>query len=142
MGRNSSLFLLSALAVASMAGCRNCCCLDHYGCAIDHIKDYPVIFDTWYCPRLDISRAGKPDWCGPVNRLVGCRRCNCVDEWTRYDEIWLFPPRHPYLFPGASFPGPSQYADDSQILEPYAPSPSRSPLETIPPAPLPEPPSD
>lgn len=142
MDRPGVLIVFSALAALGLAGCRTCRCTDHLGCLIDHKKDYPVLFDTWYCPRLDISRAGMPDWCGPVNRLVGCRSCDCVPEWTRNDEIWLYPPRHPHWHPGASFPGSSQFSDEPRIPSPTTPAPARIPLEAIPPAPLPEPPGE
>jgi hypothetical protein len=142
MGRSFSGLLAVLLLAFGATGCRNCCCLDHYGAVVDHVKDYPILFDTWYCARRDVSRGGKPDWCGPVNRLVACRRCDCVPEWTRYDEVWLYPPRHPYLYPGAAYPGPSQSAEDVEFRDAYESETIRLPAELVPPpAPIPEPPN-
>lgn len=143
MGRLFRGLLPIALLAFGVTGCRNCFCLDHYGAVVDHVKDYPILFDTWYCPRLDISRAGKPDWCGPVNRVVGCRRCELVPEWTRYDDVWLYPPRYPYLHPGAAYPGPSQNQEEPVFRDQYESETITLPPEMVPPpAPRPEPPED
>jgi hypothetical protein len=121
-------------------GCRCCCLLDPYATAIDHLKEYPVVFDSWYHPRLDISRAGKPDWCGPINSHLAPCRCDCVPEFKRFDPIWQYPPRHPYDFPGWAYPGPSQY--EASVNSPAAPEPMTEediPPKPLPPAPAPEP---
>jgi hypothetical protein len=134
--------MLAACCAAVFSGCRCCCLLEPYAAAIDYVKDYPILFDSWYNPRLDISRAGKPDWCGPVNRLIGPCRCCDQPEWTRYDDIWLYPPRYMYNFPNHSYPGPTQSLPPEKSE--YSNEPESAPLEPteIPPPPLPEPPKD
>lgn len=131
------LWLLAAALLIGLSGCRCCCLLEPYASAVDLIEDYPVVWDRWYCPRLDISRAGKPDWCGPINSHLA--PCRCVDqpEWSRYDKIWLYPPRYQYLFPNHSFPGPSQSAPEEK-RSPYE-LPESAPLEEemVPPPPTP-----
>lgn len=98
------LGLCLAGAVTSSVGCRCLPGLNAYGNVIDDVSDadwwHPL--DNVYCPRLDISRAGRPDWCGPVNsRLCPCR---CVNgTWDRYDECNLYPPAYPYQYPGSFF---------------------------------------
>lgn len=132
-------WLLIAVSCAiGLSGCRCCCLLEPYAEVVDHIKDYPILFDTWYCPRLDISRAGKPDWCGPVNRFLAPCRCCDQPEWTRHDDVWLYPPRYMYDFPNHSFPGPSQYAPPVKPLK--LEEPESAPLESdlmAPPSPAP-----
>jgi len=129
-----SWLLILAVCTLAQTGCRCCCLLDPYATVIDDLKDYPVVFDSWYHPRLDISRAGKPDWCGPINsRLAPCR-CDCVPEWTRNDEIWLYPPRHPYDFPGHAYPGPSQFVGAAKTQARGEAATEQLP----PPAPLPD----
>lgn len=96
--------LCLAGALAGSAGCRCLPGLNAYGNVIDDVSDadwwHPL--DNVYCPRLDISRAGRPDWCGPVNsRLCPCR---CVNgTWDRYDECNLYPPAYPYQYPAEFF---------------------------------------
>lgn len=127
-----SLFLASCLAT----GCRCCCLLNPYANAIDDISDTHVYFDNWYNPRLDISRAGKPDWCGPWNSRMGGRICylGCYDQ---YDDCNLYPPSHPYTYPGSStfiHPQPAMLPSPVPMLAP-APAPEPAPE----PAPAPNP---
>ena len=60
--------LCLAGALASSVGCRCLPGLNCYGNVIDDVADaewwHPL--DNVYCPRLDVSRAGRPDWCGPI----------------------------------------------------------------------------
>ena len=115
-----SLFLASCLAT----GCRCCSLLNPYANAVDDINDTHVYFDHWYNPRLDVSRAGKPDWCGPVNSRIGRNICylGCYD---RYDDCNLYPPSHPYTYPGSSLPGPST---SPVMQEPQTPTPAPAPM--------------
>lgn len=137
--RRHHWLLAMACWAAGLSGCRCCCLFEPYNNLIDHIKDYPVLFDQWYCPRLDISRAGKPDWCGPINRHLGPCRCCDQPEWTRYDDCWLYPPVNPYEFPNHSFPGPSQSQPvpkpANQDLEERESAPLIPEKTTVPPAP-------
>ncbi len=123
------LILVSGLAT----GCRASPMLSPYANAIDDINDTHVYFDNWYNPRLDISRAGKPDWCGPINRQLGGRVCylGCYDQ---YDDCNLYPPSNPYTFPGNSMPEPKVWTPGSKEPTP----PLASPTET-PPSPAPGP---
>ena len=115
-----SLFLASCLAT----GCRCCSLLNPYANAVDDINDTHVYFDHWYNPRLDVSRAGKPDWCGPVNSRIGRNICylGCYD---RYDDCNLYPPSHPYTYPGSSLPGP---LTSPVMQEPQTPTPAPAPM--------------
>ena len=115
-----SLFLASCLAT----GCRCCSLLNPYANAVDDINDTHVYFDNWYNPRLDVSRAGKPDWCGPLNSRIGRNICylGCYD---RYDDCNLYPPSHPYTYPGSNLPGP---VDSAIMQEPPAPTPAPAPM--------------
>jgi hypothetical protein len=90
-----SLLLFSSL----LAGCRGSALLNSTANCIDDINDTHVYFDNWYCPRLDISRAGRPDWCGPINNRLAPGICY-LGSWNRYDDENLYPPSNPYLFPG------------------------------------------
>ena len=136
------LLLGLALMTWGLTGCRCCFLVDAGGDVVDLLQDYPVIYDTCYSPRLDVSRAGKPDWCGPINRRLGCCRCAGVPEWTRHDDCWLYPPGYPSEFPGQSFPGRGpavspglrDAAEDDELVLPQEPDLPR-PLS---PAPLPE----
>ena len=115
-----SLFLASCLAT----GCRCCSLLNPYANAVDDINDTHVYFDHWYNPRLDVSRAGKPDWCGPFNSRIGRNICylGCYD---RYDDCNLYPPSHPYTYPGSSLPGP---LTSPVMQEPQTPTPAPAPM--------------
>lgn len=79
-------------------GCRCCPCLDHYGDVLDCTTDCDVVFDQSYCPKCDISRAGKPDWCGPLHQWMCPCRCQS-GCWDRFDDCWLYPPSYPYNYP-------------------------------------------
>ena len=68
-------------ALLSAASCQCCCHSDQYGDLIDCVSESSPKFDALYCPGLDVSRIGQPDWCeSPVNRLWGASRCddNCA----------------------------------------------------------------
>jgi hypothetical protein len=85
-----------------MAGCRCSPLLNPYANAVDDLSDKHVYFDNWYHPRFDISRAGKPDWCGTNGRRHGWYGCG-EGAWGRFDECHLYPPRYPYEFPSQRF---------------------------------------
>jgi hypothetical protein len=84
-----------------LSGCRCTPCFNRYGDMIDGVTDFDILFDREYYPRRDISRGGRPDWCGPINAKI-CR-CRCqYGTWDRYDECWIYPPTYPYQYPGNS----------------------------------------
>jgi hypothetical protein len=116
------------LTCGALAGCRSCFLLNPYANTIDDINDTHVYFDDWYMPRLDISRAGRPDWCGPINRRLGKNICyfGCYD---RYDDCNLYPPQNPYSYPGSSLPEPKVWTP------PATPTPTPAPSELPAPAP-------
>lgn len=119
--------LLSMVLVSSLAtGCRSCFLLNPYANVIDDINDTHIYFDDWYCPRLDISRAGRPDWCGPINRRLGKNICylGCYD---RYDDCNLYPPSNPYSFPSDTMPPPKVWTPSSPLPTPPAPVPDTIP---------------
>lgn len=139
---------VAAVAIGLISGCQCCPLTDHYGNAIDDINDTHVYFDRVYNPRFDITRMGKPDWCGPFNRLF-CRR-NCYNGcYDRYDDCNLYPPLTPYVFPSNVMPPPVTRLQrtpmplDTEIKN----ADTDAPLETVPtpnsdqaPTPNPEPP--
>ena len=113
--------LLSLMLVGSLAtGCRCCPLLNPYANAVDDINDSKVYFDKWYNPRWDVSRAGKPDWCGPINSRIGRNICylGCYDQ---YDDHNLYPPSNPYTFPGSSLPAPKVWTPGSPVPSPTLP---------------------
>ena len=120
-GAICSLLLTACLAT----GCRCCCLLNPYANAVDDVNDTHVYFDNWYNPRLDVSRAGKPDWCGPINSRIG-RGISYLGCSQRHDEDHLYPPSHPYAFPGNSLHGP--LATELPSANPATPTPT--PYET------------
>ncbi|WP_437222927.1 hypothetical protein SH661x_003002 [Planctomicrobium sp. SH661] len=58
-------FRISALGalLVGMAGCQCCALTEHYQDTIDHIADRSPHMDNLYCPGLDLTRIGYPDWC-------------------------------------------------------------------------------
>lgn len=119
--------LLSMVLVSSLTtGCRSCFLLNPYANVVDDINDTHIYFDNWYCPRLDISRAGKPDWCGPINRRLGKQICylGCYDQ---YDDCNLYPPANPYTFPSNTMPAPKVWTPASPLPTPPAPVPDTIP---------------
>ena len=113
------------------AGCR---CFPGFNCyadAIDDISDRQIFWEDLYVPRLDISRAGKPDWCGPINRRLAPCRCDCEPQWDRANECWRYPSGYPY-----SYPDQSLSTTIPQTVAPAATAPAVPPApETAPAAP-------
>ena len=123
--------ILSLVLVSTfVCGCRACPLLNPYANVVDDINDSHVYFDNWYNPRWDISRAGRPDWCSPVNSKLGRNICylGCYDK---YDDCNLYPPSNPYSFPSSTMPDP-------KVWTPPAHTPP-APTE-MPPSPMPMPP--
>lgn len=100
MRRWMEFLVLSAL-VAAATGCRCAPGFNCYADFMDDVGDTEVLFDSWYFPRLDISRAGRPDWCGPINRRLAPCRCN-TGTYKQYDDCWRYPPGYPTWYPGQS----------------------------------------
>jgi homeobox protein ESX1 len=129
--------ILGVLALLSgLAGCRCAPGFNSYADFIDDLGDDEWAFDQWYNPRLDISRAGKPDWCSPLNRqLAPCRCCN-QRTWNGADPCWLYPRRHPYWYPGQAVPPPGMTTSPTPVAEPALPPiPPATPVYETPPAP-------
>jgi|GEM_PF-3842753 len=117
------LWLVVGMVIASglSSGCRCCSLMHSYASAVDDVSDSHLHFDNWYHPRWDISRAGKPDWCGDNGRQ---RSWYCCREgtWGRYDDCNLYPTSYPYSYSGTAFlsggsPVPSTPAP--AVAEPY-----------------------
>lgn len=124
--------LYSALLVTGLTiGCRTPL-MTPYANLVDDINDTHLYLDNWYCPRLDISRAGKPDWCGPINSKLSPGICY-LGSWNRYDDENLYPPSHPYTFPSYTMPAPRVWqppkADAAAPANTVPPQPSTDTLE-------------
>jgi hypothetical protein len=115
--------LLGLILASSLTGCRCCSLLNPYANAIDDISDTHVYFDHWYKPQWDISRAGKPDWCGPVNQRMCPNICylGCYD---RYDECNQYPPANPYSFPSDTMGPPKNWTPTSAPVDTPLPAPT------------------
>lgn len=122
--------LCLAGVLAGTSGCRCLPGLNAWGNVVDDVSDadwWPRL-DNVYNPRFDISRAGRPDWCGPINsRLCPCR---CLEgSWDRYDECHLHPPAYPYQYP-AEFFGSVVGPDGTAAPPPVGPTPQVLPRES------------
>lgn len=137
MSRGLLLFgVLTALTCAS--GCR---CFPGFACYanfMDDVADDDWCFDQWYTPRLDISRAGKPDWCGPINRTLSPCRCCGKGTWGWADPCWRYPGRTPYYYPGQVVPPPGMLMMNP--AEPPAAVPVTPQLPVMDPLPIVAPP--
>ncbi len=112
-----------------LAGCRCCPLMNPYAGTIDDVSDTHVYFDNWYHPRWDVSRAGKPDWVGTNGRRLRHYGC-CEGEWDCYDDCHLYPPSHPYEYPGHAMPEPTVRQGDTPSAAPQS-------VLTMPPPPVP-----
>lgn len=119
-------FVMCGLAM----GCRNPL-LTPYANLVDDINDTHIYFDRWYCPRLDVSRAGKPDWCGPVNSHMYPGVCY-LGSWSRHDDDNLYPPANPYTFPSNVMPPPRVRTAPKQEDVPEMPAVPPEPSATTP----------
>lgn len=71
---------IAALMLAvGLSGCQCCCLFERYADEIDRIATDECCLDAFYCPCLDLTRIGRPDWCQcGFNRLLcpcACARC-------------------------------------------------------------------
>jgi hypothetical protein len=138
------LLVLGMLALMSVsAGCRCFPGFDRYADFIDDIGDDECTNEGFYNPRWDISRAGRPDWCGPVNRWFGACVCN-QGCWDKANPCWRYPPAYSYWYPGQSVLPPGMTPPASPAAPqamPYQPQvPAASPqYEVLPPPPEPNP---
>ena len=102
--RRPKLILGMLLLTGLAGGCRGPV-LDSYGDVVDTINDTHLYLDHWYNPRLDINRAGRADWCGPINSSISPGICylGCRDP---YSDEYLYPPSNPYTLPSNTMPPP------------------------------------
>lgn len=93
-------FVLAGLLLAGgLCGCQCCSLFDHYADTIDCIATKECNFDRFYCPCLDLTRIGRPDWC-----QCGFNRALCPCACARLKPLpHIVEPPIPY-FQGA--PGP------------------------------------
>jgi hypothetical protein len=143
MSVSRRLLVLSLLAVlGASAGCRCFPGFDRYADFIDDVGDDECTLEGFYSPRWDISRAGRPDWCGPVNRWFGGCVC-CQGTWDRANECWRYPPQHPYWYPGQSVLPPGVTPPQTQAVPPPPSQPQAAPpttpYEAVPPPAEPNP---
>jgi len=69
--------LAALLAAGGFSGCQCSCLFDHYADEIDYIATDEGHFDVLYCPCLDLTRIGRPDWCQCGFNRVLCP-CACA----------------------------------------------------------------
>jgi hypothetical protein len=127
---------IAAVLLGLVSGCQCCPWTDCYGNVVDDINDTHIYFDRVYNPRWDLTRMGKPDWCGPINRLFCRRNCNPNGCYDRYDDCNLYPPLYPYEFPSNVMPPPTfrtereRRALDTELMMPEvdeSPAPAPAP---------------
>jgi hypothetical protein len=73
--------VLMALVVVGNVGCQCHPRIDVYEDVIDDMDDNSLKFDLLYRSGLDLTRCGKPDWCGSrINRFFFPDCCtSCQD---------------------------------------------------------------
>lgn len=113
----------------NIVGCR-CCALSYpYHQVVDTFTDYQVVkMDRVYCPKLDPSRGGKPDWCTACWCRI-CPRCCSMGTWDRYDRDDLYPPQYPFEFPGRAIEEGQSRAREEMLRN--APAPASTPTPTV-----------
>lgn len=68
--------LLGLVVAAFGTGCQCSPLYESYNDLIDDVADVDPELDPLYCPQLDLTRIGHPDWCqSPVNRALCARAC-------------------------------------------------------------------
>ncbi len=87
-----------------LSGCRCVPGIERYHDTIDCVSDVDILWDRWYYPPWDASRAGRPDWCwSPLNRKLCPCRCQ-QGIWGGYCDQQHYPPNHPYSYPSQAVP--------------------------------------
>jgi len=81
-----------AVIFPAIVGCQCCQLTEHYQDDIDRIADHQPHLDNYYCPGLDLTRIGYPDWCRySFNRWI-YGDCCCRD--TRQPPAYLHNPMY------------------------------------------------
>jgi len=127
------LAVLGTAGTLSQFGCICCPGFRTYANVIDEISSKQGCLDNVYKPRLDISRMGQPDWCGPINRHFA--ECQCEQwgfSWNKYNDCYRYPPSYGYSYPG-------NLVAESRYLPVDASVPGVQPAPGVPPAPGVEP---
>lgn len=118
-------WIAAALCAAAFAstGCEVCRWKqDCWADVIDDVSDHECELDCLYCPELDISRMGKPDWCQcPINAWLDWRQCSCNRPYCGPRNRWRDAQARSYY---ESLPGePMQAAPiDSDLTLPPLPA--------------------
>lgn len=87
-----------------VSGCRCFPAVEKYHDAIDCASDFDILWDRWYYPPWDVSRAGRPDWCSSSwNRKICPCRCQ-QGVWNGYYGLQHYPPNYPYSYPSQAIP--------------------------------------
>lgn len=102
------------IALLGITGCHCCALTACYDRVIDEVGDHDSAFECWYSPRCDISRLGKPDYGGPLHRML-CRHCN-EGCYRRESRCVVYQQSCPYVFPGFSVPVAGQITDNPETL--------------------------
>lgn len=73
--------ILAIVCALSAVGCQCCRCSERYNDHIDCASESSPKLDALYCPGLDVSRIGQPDWCefGLNRYLCPCRCDECCE---------------------------------------------------------------
>lgn len=96
------ILLLSAFCALMATGCQCCRSFDTYAAAVDHVADRNGNANCWYSPKYDLTRIGKPDWCGTAPSWLCPCRCQ--------EEGCYTPPKGCQPYPQS---GPSYYPNDA-----------------------------
>ncbi len=131
-----------------ISGCRCMPGIEKYHNTIDTVSDFDILWDRWYYPPWDASRAGRPDWCSSSwNRKICPCRCQ-QGVWHGYYDCQHYPPNHPYSYPSQAVPlvgvlSPPPNATHPEVMrtpeEPGEAVPA-IPVPSLEPAPTPRPP--
>ncbi len=97
---------IATVALALGSGCQCSPLFDGYANVIDDASDRHLYFDRLYNPKFDLTRMGKADWYSRFNSFW-CPRCTTNGSYDRFDDCSLYPPLHPYQFPGNVMPPPT-----------------------------------
>jgi hypothetical protein len=138
---NRNWIAVSAVVMMLASGCQCCPLFNCYANFVDDVNDTHLYFDRLYNPRYDVTRMGKPDWCGPLNSHF-CP-CSCENGcYDRYDECYLYPPSYPYELPSNVMPAPTYRSTRLPPVieeEEQLPSLRKNKTPTAPPATIPTP---
>jgi hypothetical protein len=146
----AKLLAISGIFFA-LSGCQCCLLTEHYMDAVDCIADRYPSGERFYCPGLDLTRIGYPDWCSfPLNRhLFGSCCCRGTRPLPQYVHNPIYLPQNAPKEPIQEVPeNPAQREarPDDQLNPVQDPSmldqgDGLTPEPALPPPPIPIPPA-